>query len=86
MPKRQHDMNHWSYRQAVSFMEQGRQYRRMLKLTQAQLNEKMGFSQSGISEMENGHHPMYSMALYLRYWAAMGMRVSIRLTPMEEDE
>jgi len=51
-------------------------------LTQKQLAERMGTTQSVVARLENAHH-MPSLDLVTRYAAALGRRVDIHLTPAE---
>ena len=49
-------------------------------LTQKELAERMGTTQSVIARLENAHH-MPSLDLVTRYAAALGRRIDIRLCP-----
>ena len=49
-------------------------------LTQKELAERMGTTQSVIARLENAHH-MPSLDLVTRYAAALGRRIDIRLSP-----
>lgn len=49
-------------------------------LTQEQLAERMGTTQSVVARLENTHH-MPTFDLVTRYAAALGRRVDLRLVP-----
>lgn len=51
-------------------------------LTQRQLAERMGTTQSVVARLENAHH-MPSLDLVTRYAAALGRRLDIHLVPAE---
>jgi transcriptional regulator with XRE-family HTH domain len=86
MPKRSTPWDHWSYQRAAELMRIAARTRQVLGLTQKDLNEGMQYSQSGISQLENGIHPGFSLALYLRYWRAMGFDLVLTPVRVEEDE
>lgn len=51
-------------------------------LTQGELAARIGTTQSAVARLENAHH-MPSLAMVMRYAAAVGRRLDIRLTPAE---
>ena len=51
-------------------------------LTQRQLADRIGTTQSAIARLENAHH-LPSLDLVTRYAAAVGRRVDVQLCPVE---
>ena len=86
MPGRSTPEDHWSYDRARELMRIAARARQVMGFTQAELNENMNYSQSGISQLENGYHPGFSLALYLRYWRALGFDLLITPVRLNEEE
>lgn len=84
MPFRSTDFTHWSYVKARVLMQQAVAERRRRKISQAQVNKRMQYSQPGISGLENGNIPGFSLAVFLRYWDALDCDVELVIKSRKE--
>lgn len=80
------------FREAYDALEEEYELRRQLialrlarGLTQEELAECVGTKQSGISRLESGSHRP-SLAMLEKVAAALGAKVEIKLTPLEDHE
>lgn len=86
MSRPRYRMDHPAVLRTRELVDQMVKARQILNITQAELNEKMGYSQSGLSELESFHYPHFSVVTFIRYWDALGFDIKVTAVPKKEDQ
>jgi transcriptional regulator with XRE-family HTH domain len=76
------DANRWWRRMELEIGDQLRTARHLLGLTQTQVANALGISQSDVSRRERGRAPRLTGQALARHAAAVGLKLSIKLWPV----